>query len=120
MENKEFLESGILETYVLGMSTSEEAALVEGMSAQDSEIRKEREEIESLLEMLAHTYAVQPPSTEQIRSRIESQLFLNKISEKGALVRPIETGSKPEYSKQLTCFSLAASILLLLSFSYIL
>jgi mannose-6-phosphate isomerase-like protein (cupin superfamily) len=55
-----FIESGLLETYVLGMSSKEESDLVEEMAAAFTEIRAELDAICETLEMFAVAHAVTP------------------------------------------------------------
>jgi mannose-6-phosphate isomerase-like protein (cupin superfamily) len=58
----EFIDSGILEQYVLGNITPEEAEQVEQMISAHSEVRKEIEEISRALEQYAMMNAVAPSS----------------------------------------------------------
>ncbi len=55
-----YIESGILELYVLGMLNAEEMKEVEQMSAQHAEIRKEISEIGNALEKYATAHSVAP------------------------------------------------------------
>jgi mannose-6-phosphate isomerase-like protein (cupin superfamily) len=55
-----FIESGILEVYVLGHTNAEETAEVEKMAAQYAEVRKEIEEIGLALSRYANARAVTP------------------------------------------------------------
>jgi len=58
-----FIESGILELYVLGETTQEETAEVERMAALYDEIANEIETISIALESYAAHHAVAPPAT---------------------------------------------------------
>lgn len=62
MNIKEYIASGILEQYLLGNISDEEALKVEQAAAEHAEIRKELEEISSALEQYAMANAVQPSS----------------------------------------------------------
>jgi mannose-6-phosphate isomerase-like protein (cupin superfamily) len=55
-----YIESGILELYVLGMVNADELKEVQQMAAAHSEIRKEIEEISKALEVYAGANAVAP------------------------------------------------------------
>jgi mannose-6-phosphate isomerase-like protein (cupin superfamily) len=57
---KEFIESGILELYVLGTASSEEVMEVEQRAAGDPEIRQEIDAISEALELYAMENAIQP------------------------------------------------------------
>lgn len=119
MEKNELIESGILETYVLGLSTSEEKAQVEKLISDDPEIRKEKEEIEALLELLAQAYAIIPPSQTQIKRRIEGELFLRSEEGMEANVKPLHGGGSGQSdSKSWMWLSIAASVSLLIMVFY--
>ena len=60
MSIKEYIESGVLEIYVLGLSKTEERAEVEKMAAAHPEIRKEIAEIADSLEKYAQEKGVDP------------------------------------------------------------
>ena len=61
MKNIEtFIESGILEMYVLGMVTDAEAKEVEEMSASNEEVRKEIEAISETMKMYAESNSQVP------------------------------------------------------------
>ena len=57
---KSFIDSGILESYVLGNSTPEEAALVRQMAASYSEVAEEIDLISEALEAYALSNAIVP------------------------------------------------------------
>src|SRR5689334_19978544 len=59
----EFIESGILEQYVLGAVTAQEASEVEQMAVTYPEVREEIEEISKALEQYALANAVTPDIT---------------------------------------------------------
>lgn len=75
MKNKdEILESGILEQYVLGLTTLEENTRVEGYISQYPELREHLDAVERAMETIAHQQAIVPP--EHLRAAT-----LDKISE---------------------------------------
>ena len=57
---KEFINSGILEVYVLGQATGEEAIEVEQMCEMYEEVRQELEDISLALERHAESMAIEP------------------------------------------------------------
>src|SRR5580692_10327943 len=59
---KEYIESGVLELYVLGDASVEEAAEIEKLAETHPEIRKEIEEISKALEIYAEANAIEPSS----------------------------------------------------------
>ncbi len=60
---KAFIESGILESYVLGMATVEEMAEVNLMAEQHDAIRNEINQISDALEQYALAHAIEPNAT---------------------------------------------------------
>jgi mannose-6-phosphate isomerase-like protein (cupin superfamily) len=60
---KEYIESGILESYILGITNAEESAEVEEMSAAHNEIRTELNMIRESIEKYAELHAIEPPIT---------------------------------------------------------
>lgn len=63
MENiKEYIESGILELYVLGDLSSAEMAEVEAMSKLYPEVKTELDEIEQVMAKVADNFTVEPAS----------------------------------------------------------
>ena len=76
MENVQaYIESGILELYVLGNLTPEEKLQVEGMMSAHQTVRAEVDEIERALEVYAHKNAVEPADDK--RTRILNSLITN-------------------------------------------
>ena len=63
MDIKAYIESGILESYVLGLTSAEEAAEVEMLCTQHTEIKNAVDEFSLLIEKAAFDNAVTPPAT---------------------------------------------------------
>lgn len=63
MNIEEYIKSGILELYVLGIASEKEVAEVEKIAAAHKEVRDEIEEISNALEKLAKTHSKKPPLT---------------------------------------------------------
>jgi anti-sigma-K factor RskA len=74
-EVKAYIESGILELYVLGDVTPKERAEVEAMASKHPAIKAELDEIERSLELYAEHNAVEPP--ENLRERTLNSLVTN-------------------------------------------
>ncbi len=72
---KTYIESGILELYVLGEVTQEERAQVEAMALKHPAIKAELDEIERSLESYAKENAVEP--SENQRDKILNSLLTN-------------------------------------------
>lgn len=68
-ETEAYIESGILELYVLGQLSQAEQHEVEAMSANNPAIKREIEAIEIAMEQYAMSHAIQP------KTNLEKQLF---------------------------------------------
>ena len=73
MTTKEYIESGILESYVLGITTAGESAEVERMVLEHPEIEIELEAIRGTLENYALQYEKQPPAA--LKGKIMAAVF---------------------------------------------
>lgn len=75
MDIQSFIQSGLLEAYVLGQCTAAERAEVERMAAAHPEIRAELEAIGHALERVALAAAVSPPPglKDQLLARIRQE-----------------------------------------------
>ncbi|MEP7318380.1 MAG: hypothetical protein ABI921_06555, partial [Panacibacter sp.] len=62
MDTKAYIESGIIESYVLGLATSEEIAELQLLCKQHADIQQAVTEFELLLEKQAFENAVAPPA----------------------------------------------------------
>lgn len=60
---KEYIESGVLELYVLGQASAEEANKIEQLAFKHSEVRNEIKEISETLEQFASSFSLTPPVT---------------------------------------------------------
>ncbi|MDO3625610.1 anti-sigma factor [Mucilaginibacter sp. BT774] len=72
---KAYIESGILELYVLGDVTPEECAQVEAMAQKHPAIKAELDEIERSLQLYAEENAIEP--SENLRGRVLNSLVVN-------------------------------------------
>lgn len=92
MNLQTFLESGLLESYILGQATAEERKIVEQMLAEHEMARREKDAIEKALEQYAQARAVAPPGW--MRGRILDQIGSMQppaARPSGTLVRNIGT-----------------------------
>lgn len=104
---KAYLESGILELYVLGDLSSEEIRDAESTIAQYPEVKSELEEIENALQAYAISNAIQPPDA--VRNRFLQSIDYNNEAE--TPVVPIHAlGRSLSFYK----YAFAASVALLL------
>lgn len=76
MNIKEYISSGIIESYVLGLASAEEREEFERMCAAHTEVRFAREEFEIQLENHALKNAVQPPA--HVRSKLFAEIEIEQ------------------------------------------
>jgi anti-sigma-K factor RskA len=113
LELKEFISSGIIESYVLGIATVEEIRLVSEMEKLHPEVRTEIEEIEASLMRYAEMEAEEP--SENLKKRIEDKLFEKKNMQgnKGRVVNISSLSGPSRWMK----YAVAASVGLLIGVS---
>ncbi len=68
MNKDKFLQTGLLEQYVLGLTDEEEAAIVEEYAERYPEVQDEIQKMREALDQYAQEYAVMPP--EELKSRV--------------------------------------------------
>jgi anti-sigma-K factor RskA len=114
---KAYIESGVLELYVLGELSPEERLQVEGMAAKHAAVKAELYDIEQAMTMYADANSIEP--TEDLRNRVLNSLLTNfaddrnfKPNNREAAVVPLNTPGKPTVSIFYK-YAFAASLLLL-------
>ncbi|OYW78342.1 MAG: hypothetical protein B7Z27_07665 [Sphingobacteriia bacterium 32-37-4] len=117
MNTQEYIQSGIIESYVLGMASSAEAAELKQLCLQYPEIKKALNDFELALEANALAKAVTPPP--QVKKQIFAALQSNFVASKNkaaentkALVSPLNETMVVKMN-QPSRFLAAASIILL-------
>jgi anti-sigma-K factor RskA len=117
----EYIESGILELYVAGTLTPDEAHEVEAMASAHPEVKTELEEIRNAMELLTTTQRRNPRP--ELRAKILGQIEgleevrqsdnREDITHQPARVIPMPAPvAQPEYTGQRLRYLLAASIAL--------
>ncbi len=101
MDVNKFLESGLLESYILQQCTPEEVRLVENMIKLHPEVAKEKMAIENALEKYARSQSLQPP--QWMKGRI-----MQMVKEQSSLV-PV---TSPSGSGLYALSALAAMLIL--------
>ncbi len=76
MNIQEYISSGIVESYVLGLASAEEQREFEQLCAQHAELREARDAFERSLEQQALANAVPPPAS--IKENVRKNLGLNE------------------------------------------
>lgn len=119
MENiKAYIESGILELYVLGDVTPKERSQVEAMVQKHPAIKAELDEIERSMALYAEQNAIEPPET--LRNRVlnklvdnlgdDSRSAPNEEDEKEKIIIPISRARSNTFFK----YAFAACLALLI------
>jgi len=119
---EEYISSGILESYILGLASPEEAGILECVMKNSAEVRSAFEEAQKTLEDLATAQAIMPP--EDLQGKIWAKIQQEKpvtdikthISEKQDL-EPVEITREiyPNKSANWQKYAIAASVLFLVS-----
>ena len=78
MNTKEYIESGIIESYVLGVTTVGESAEVEQLALEYPEIQAEIESVSNTFENYALQFEKEPPAF--LKDKIKAKLFSEPIS----------------------------------------
>lgn len=112
MDIKEYIQSGIIEQYVLGLADAVEAAELE-------QLRNEYPELDEAIltfEKEFETYSLQNPVTPPvfIKTAIEKQLFGENDAQTIIPITTNEARSAPVYNTRLWKYLAAASIILLI------
>lgn len=114
MNIQEYISSGIIESYVLGLASPQEREEFERMCAAHTEIRIARDEFEIQLEAFALKNAVKPPA--HVRSKLFAEIEIEKQeSEFTPKINSKNTGSIPSIQPWWRYLAAASVILLLAS-----
>lgn len=108
-EHKAYIESGILELYVLGQLSAPEMLEVERMAASAPEIKRELEAIEIALEAYAIENAVEP--REDLFNELEAKL--NPVQQTSFSIQPPPPVKGEQRSNKSLIYALAACVGLL-------
>jgi len=72
LNTKEYISSGIIESYILGLASTEEAGILECVMKNNAEVKAAFEEAQKTMEALANAQAVAPPA--DLKSKIWEKL----------------------------------------------
>jgi anti-sigma-K factor RskA len=79
LNTKEYISSGIIESYILGLASPEEAGILECVMKNNAEVKAAFEEAQKTLEDLATAQAMTPP--EDLKSKIWNKIQKEQITE---------------------------------------
>jgi anti-sigma-K factor RskA len=121
VNTKEYISSGIIESYVLGMVSAEEAEEFEKMCAVHAEVREARDLFEQQLEQNAIAVGIQPPK--KLKSLILSEIEIDSQKQGPRKVVPPPQEVKPapviKFTPTLWKYVAAASIVLLVGSTFL-
>jgi anti-sigma-K factor RskA len=109
---KDVISSGLLESYVLGTATAEEAALVQRLCKQHPELLREIEAIENGL--IGFSEQLAPPLDPALKNKVASQLSFKRKEDQEAKTLPLNSNRTLGLYK----FGMAASLLLFVSSAF--
>lgn len=123
MNTKEYISSGIIESYILGLASPEEAGILECVMKNNAEVKAAFEEAQKTLETLATQQAVAPPADlkSKIWNKIQQESANEEIREPEHVAQPDIPAArphpeiKPKKKSSWKMYAAAASILLLIS-----
>jgi anti-sigma-K factor RskA len=116
MNIQDYMQSGILEQYALGLLSNEEMHDVEEKACLHSEIKNELKKVEVSLEEFAKQYAVNPRP--EIKARIMSAIENSAVQKKQDMTivpKENETGMEEPAMKFTGWMAIAASLILVVS-----
>ena len=111
MNKEEFISSGLLELYALGISSPEETQMVEEYLLQFPELKQELSDIETSLESYAQVNAVEPSSS--VKGKVFSRVFPENVSEE-KIIAPVVSINKKNKAISFYKLLAAACFILLL------
>ena len=118
MNVQAYIESGVIESYVLGMIDMQDASELQGLSNQYPEIRRDIEKFEYLLEKASFTNAIGPPPALKQKlilalqddfAKEERTIKLNTVASNENYTAPVKT------TAPWTRYMAAASVVLLIA-----
>ncbi|WP_223607211.1 anti-sigma factor [Chryseobacterium sp. OSA05B] len=126
MNTKEYISSGIIESYILGLASPEEAGILECVMKNNAEVKAAFEEAQQTLEDLATSQAVAPPA--DLKSKIWNKIQQEQTTEEvqPAVIRDIPTvrpqenitpqhDIRSQSKSSWKTYAVAASVLFLIS-----
>ncbi|HEY6974807.1 MAG TPA: anti-sigma factor [Chitinophagaceae bacterium] len=112
MDTKAYIESGIIESYVLGLASTEEATELEMLCRQHADIKNAVEEFEALIQKQAFQDALAPPP--EVKEKLMSALTTEFAKAQTPVVQlTVDTGRSKSIS--IIRYFAAASVILLIA-----
>lgn len=120
MNTKEYISSGIIESYILGLASPEEAGILECVMKNNAEVKAAFEEAQKTLEDLATAQAVAPP--DDLRMKIWNKIQQEQSEEEQSPVvsadipaAKLQEEIRIQGNSNWKAYAVAASVLFLVS-----
>ncbi|AZA76897.1 anti-sigma factor [Chryseobacterium sp. G0186] len=124
MNTKEYISSGIIESYILGHASPEEAGILECVMKNNAEVKAAFEEAQKTLENLATAQAMTPPR--DLKSKIWNKIQQEQSTDEMSISAPVQIPTAEDQERNETkveikrttnwkTYAVAASVLFLLS-----
>lgn len=123
MDTQAYISSGVIESYVMGLATEEEAQILECIQKYNPQVRLAVLDAQKTLEELVFQQSVTPPT--HLKNTIWNAIKAAENSEQAALkaedtpVFSISGDKKVSYGRNFKAIAIAASFLLIVSISFI-
>lgn len=125
MNTKEYISSGIIESYILGLASPEEAGILECVMKNNAEVKAAFEEAQKVLEDLATAQAVAPPADlkskiwnkiqEEQTTELPKPVVANEVQPEPHIKPVHDIRTAPERKNGWKTYSVAATALFLVS-----
>ncbi|WP_294210973.1 anti-sigma factor [uncultured Chryseobacterium sp.] len=125
MNTKEYISSGIIESYILGLASPEEAGILECVMKNNAEVKAAFEEAQKVLEDLATAQAVAPPADlkskiwnkiqEEQTTELPKPAVANEVQPKPHIKPVHDVRTSPERKNGWKTYAVAATALFLVS-----
>lgn len=115
MKSNEIIESGILESYVLGIASEEEVKLVNAACHEFPEVLSEVEAIEQALVASLASHEVQPGSMQKVLKQIEENKENNSVPGEDTAIKKLPSAATPASPRRSYRLAVAAMVALLIA-----
>jgi anti-sigma-K factor RskA len=112
VDTKAYIESGIIESYVLGLASAEEASELERLCSEHADIKNAVDEFEALIEKQAFKDAIEPPA--EVKDKLMTALA-SEFARAQAPVVPLPVETQKVKSFSVARYLAAASVILLIA-----
>ena len=117
MDIKNYISSGIIESYSLGIASQEESSILECVMKNNAEVMQAVFEAQQIFEKLATQQAMDPPS--HLKAEIMKKLEFNTSEEKSGKIIPLTKNIENPTFTSIPGWMKAASVAVLFGLGYL-